>query len=139
MADFFNSLLFSGKTAFLQLSADFVTEFEFFFLLLKVLQTKMQIDVNCFFVAQVVPEIYAKTQVSKSARFFFAQLVSPEKCCFNLQNASTSSLTPRFQGCRKIKYYFIIRNIYIPYSLFVLYSWIPMLKVSIFSYLTVYK
>ena len=60
MADFFQQLTFSGKTAFLQIPADFVTEFEKFFFYLKALQTKMQIDENSFFVAQVVPEIYAK-------------------------------------------------------------------------------
>ena len=37
---------------FLQLSADFVPGFEFLFFHLKVLQTRMQIDVNYFFVAQ---------------------------------------------------------------------------------------
>ena len=55
---FSNSLLFSVKTAFLQISADFVTGFEKFLFHLKALQTKMQIDVNNFFVPQVVPEIY---------------------------------------------------------------------------------
>ena len=36
---------------------------------LKALQTRMQMDVNNFFLAQVVPEIYAKkTQASKTAR-----------------------------------------------------------------------
>ena len=47
---FFNSLHFSGKIAFLQI----------LFFHLKALQTRMQIDVNNFFVAQVVPEIFAK-------------------------------------------------------------------------------
>ena len=45
---FFNSLLFSGKTAFLQISADFVTGFEKLFLHLKALQTKMRIHLNYF-------------------------------------------------------------------------------------------
>ena len=34
----------------------------------------MQIDVNNFSIAQVVPEIFAKTQVSKSARCVFLLL-----------------------------------------------------------------
>ena len=55
----FNRLLFSGKTAFLQISADFVTEFKKIFFHLKARQTRMQIDVKKF-VAQVVPAIYAK-------------------------------------------------------------------------------
>ena len=50
-------MVFSGKTAFLQISADFVTGFEKLFFHLKALQTRMQIDVKNFFVAQVVPEI----------------------------------------------------------------------------------
>ena len=57
---FSNSLLFSGKTAFLQISADFVTEFEKFFFHQKALQARMHIDVNNFFVAQVVPQKYTK-------------------------------------------------------------------------------
>ena len=57
---FSNGLLFSGKTAFLPISADFVIRFEKLFFHLKTLQTRMQIDVNNFFVAQMVPEIYAK-------------------------------------------------------------------------------
>ena len=52
-----NSLLFSGKTAFLKISADFITEFQ-----------------KKIFVAQLVPEISAKTQVSKSARWVFLLL-----------------------------------------------------------------
>ena len=32
---------------------------------------KMKIDVNNFFIAQVVPEIFTKTQVLKSARCIF--------------------------------------------------------------------
>ena len=47
-------------TAFLQISAYFVIGFEKLFFHLKALQTRMQIDENNFFVAQVVPEIYAK-------------------------------------------------------------------------------
>jgi len=39
---------FSGKTAFLKISADFVTIFEKYFFHLKALQTRMQIDVNNF-------------------------------------------------------------------------------------------
>ena len=46
---FSNSLLFSGKTAFLQISADFVTKFEKLFFHQKFLQTRMQLDVNNFF------------------------------------------------------------------------------------------
>ena len=57
---FSNSLLFSGKTEFLQIPADFVTGFEKLFFHLKGLQTRMQINVNNFFVAKVVPEMYAK-------------------------------------------------------------------------------
>ena len=37
-----------------------MTGFEKLFFHLKALQTRMQIDVNKFFVAQVVPEIYSK-------------------------------------------------------------------------------
>ena len=55
---FSNSLLFSVKTAFLLISADFVTGFEKFLFRLKALQPKMQINVKKIFVAQVVPEIY---------------------------------------------------------------------------------
>ena len=55
-----NSLLFSVRTAFLQISADLVTGFEKFLFHLIALQTKMQIDENNFFVAQVVPEIYSR-------------------------------------------------------------------------------
>ena len=44
MADFFKSLLFSGKTAFLKLSADFLNGFH-----PKALQTRMQININNFF------------------------------------------------------------------------------------------
>ena len=60
MADFFQKLTFSVKTAFLQILADFVTGFEKLFFHLKTLQTRIQIDAYNFFVAQVVPEIYAK-------------------------------------------------------------------------------
>ena len=49
---------FSGKTAFLQISADFVTG---------ALQTRMRINVNNFFVAQVVPEICAKNTSFKDS------------------------------------------------------------------------
>ena len=49
---------FSVKTAFLRISADFFNGFEKFLFRLKVLQTRMQIDLNNFFAAQVVPEIY---------------------------------------------------------------------------------
>ena len=63
MADFFQYLTFSGKTAFLKISADF----EKLFLHLKALQTRMQIDVNNVFVAQVVPEIYAKNTSFKNS------------------------------------------------------------------------
>ena len=45
---FSNCLHFSGKTGLLQISVDFVTEFEKFFCHLKALQTKMQIDENIF-------------------------------------------------------------------------------------------
>ena len=41
--------IFSGKTVFLQISADFVTGFEKLFFYLKALQARMQIDVNNFF------------------------------------------------------------------------------------------
>ena len=71
---FSNSLLFSGKTAFLQISADFVTGFQNFFFHLKALQTRMQIDVNNFFVAQVVPDIYAKNISFKNSLMFFLLL-----------------------------------------------------------------
>ena len=43
---FLNSLLCSGKSSFLQKSADFVTGFETFFFHLKAPQTRMQIDVQ---------------------------------------------------------------------------------------------
>ena len=43
---FFNSLFFSVKTAFLQISADFVSGFEKFLFRLKALETRMQIDAN---------------------------------------------------------------------------------------------
>ena len=44
------------------MSADFVTRFQKTFFHLKALQPRMQIDVNNFFVAQVVPEIYTKNK-----------------------------------------------------------------------------
>ena len=47
---FSDSLLFSGKTVFLQISAVYVTGFE----------TSSDKDANNFFVAQVVSEINAK-------------------------------------------------------------------------------
>ena len=57
MEDFFLiAYLFSGKTVFLQISADFVTGFEKLFFHLKGLQTKMY-----FFVAQEIQEIYSKS------------------------------------------------------------------------------
>ena len=59
---FSNSLLFSGKTAFLQISADFLTRFVKFFFHLKDLQKRMQIDVEKFFVAQVIPRYTRKLQ-----------------------------------------------------------------------------
>ena len=40
--------LFSGKTAFLKISADFVTGFQKLFFHLKALQTRMQINVDNF-------------------------------------------------------------------------------------------
>ena len=55
---FYNSLLFSVKIAFFQISADFVNGFEKFIFHLKAHQMKMYIDENNFFVAQVFPEIY---------------------------------------------------------------------------------
>ena len=68
MADFFPiAYFFSGKTAFLKISADFVIGFEKLFLYLKALQTRMQIDENNFFEAQVVAEIYAKNISFKSS------------------------------------------------------------------------
>ena len=51
---------FSGKTAFLQISADFVTGLQKKMSPLKAPQTRMQIDVKIFFIAQVVPVISAK-------------------------------------------------------------------------------
>ena len=53
---FSDSLLFSGKTAFLQISADFGTEFEKLFFHLKTFQKRMQIDVKNFFVAGDISE-----------------------------------------------------------------------------------
>ena len=43
---FSNSLLFSGKTAFLQISVDFLTGLEKIFFHLKALQTRMGMNVN---------------------------------------------------------------------------------------------
>ena len=57
---FSSSLLLSGKTAFLQISADIVTGLQEFFFHLKALQTRMQIDFENFFIAKVVPEISVK-------------------------------------------------------------------------------
>ena len=68
---FSNSLLFSGKTAFLSISADFVTRFEKFFFHLKALPKRMLINVNNFFVAQVVPEINAKNTSLKNIQMWF--------------------------------------------------------------------
>ena len=63
---FSNSLLFSGKTALLKISADFVTVFAKTNFHLKAFQTRMQIDEKTFFVAQVVPEKYAKNTYFKN-------------------------------------------------------------------------
>ena len=63
---------FSDKTAFLRILANFVTRFEKLFNRLKALQTRMQIDKNYFFVAQMVPEIYAKKhKIKKHQDVFF--------------------------------------------------------------------
>ena len=62
---FFNSLLFSGKITFFQISADFETGFKKFLFHLKAHQTRMQIDEINFFVAQVAPVIYAKSKSFK--------------------------------------------------------------------------
>ena len=64
-----NSLLFSVKTAFLEISADFATRFEKNLLHLKALQARMQIAVNTFFVAEVVPEIYPKNNKQLDSSF----------------------------------------------------------------------
>ena len=54
---------FFGKTAFLQISADFVTGFENFFLS----ESSSDKDAKNFFVAQVVSEIYAKNKSFKNS------------------------------------------------------------------------
>ena len=56
---FQNGVFFLAKQCFLQISANFLTGFEIFFLYLKVLQTRMKIYANNFLVGQMVPEIYA--------------------------------------------------------------------------------
>ena len=61
---------FSGKTAFLQISADFVTKFQKLFFYLKALQTRMQIDEKNFFIAQVVSEISAKNTYFKNRQMY---------------------------------------------------------------------
>ena len=71
MADFFQKITFSGKIAFLQKSAHFVTRLQKLFLNLKAPQTRMQINVENFFVVHVVPEIYAKNTNFKSSQMCF--------------------------------------------------------------------
>ena len=69
---FSNSLLFSAKTAFLQISADFVTGFKKFFFHLKALQTRMQVDVNDFFQLKWFRRyIYAKNPSFKNSQMCF--------------------------------------------------------------------
>ena len=60
--------LFSGQTAFLQISADSLTGLEKLYFHLKALQTRMQIDA---FVAQVVLEISAKNTSFKISYMCF--------------------------------------------------------------------
>ena len=57
---------YSGKTAFLKISADFMTELQKLFFYLNSLQTRMQIDVNDFVISPVVPEIYAENTYYKN-------------------------------------------------------------------------
>ena len=58
----------------MHISADYVNECEKFLFQMKALQKRVQKDVNRFIVPQVVPEIYAKTKVSKTARCVFLLL-----------------------------------------------------------------
>ena len=93
---FSNSLLFLAKQRFLKISADFVTGLQKLFFHLKALQTRMQMDVIHSFVAQVVPEIYAKNTYLKNrqmrifvtnCRFLFLQVsvkrsvINSAVCC----------------------------------------------------------
>ena len=55
---FSDSLLFSGKTAFLLISADFVTGF----------QTRMQIDINSFFVSKTARCVFLLLTVDLNRR-----------------------------------------------------------------------
>ena len=75
MADFSQKLTFFWQISVFQISADFVTRFEKFSFHLKALQTRIHIDESNFFAAQVVPEIYVKTQVSKTGRCVFLLLI----------------------------------------------------------------
>ena len=87
---FSNSLLFLGKTAFLQTSVDFETGFEKFLSHLKALLTWMQTDLNNFFVAQVVPEIYAKTTTFKNSQMCFLLLTVILKFSNGVENIQLS-------------------------------------------------
>ena len=96
---FFNSLLFSDKMAFMQISADFVTRFEKILLHLKDLWTRMYIDVNNFFVAQVVPEIFAKNTSFKISQMYIFVI----NCSYrSIQHGSTER-TPRHLSCAMIQ------------------------------------
>ena len=55
----------------MQISADFVTWFDKFLFQLKALQKRVQKDVNRFFVAQAVPEIYGKNERLKNRGMCF--------------------------------------------------------------------
>ena len=60
-----------GKSTFLHISANFFTRCEKFLFQLKVLQKRMQKDVNRFFVAQAVLEIYGKNARLKNRGYVF--------------------------------------------------------------------
>ena len=111
MADFFQQLtFFSGKTAFLQISADFVTWFEKFFFHLKALQTRMQIDKNNFFVAQVVPEIYTKNHrlINSQIYVFASHCTNHHQMCYsfftNLYQYFVSLNTMCYQNCQDVEF-----------------------------------
>ena len=68
---FSNSLLFSGKTAFLQISADFVAGFEKFVFHLKARQKRVLIDENNFFCSLIGSGEYAKNTSFKNSQMCF--------------------------------------------------------------------
>ena len=93
------SWLFLGKLTFLQILADFVIGFEKLLFQLKALQKLIPKDVNIFFVAQTLPEIYRNNVKLKTGGmcFFVADCIYGLACNFKQPEFHSFSISLVFQ------------------------------------------